>query len=181
MTKEELYEKLDIDSPADFAYFEQFADLIEAEDEIDERLVKDVLSEISSEDAADLVQNYFDDLTESLPDDADDIISLVDSIKQNLILCTEDLDSPSNRKSFAELIISFREWFHKKGNAKIDGQDTSIFYAAAEHRAEKIGQNSHSYDFSMSLDFDMEEISINLGAYKQVDILADEYDNDTEQ
>ena len=181
MTKEELYEKLDIDSPEDFSYFEQFADLIETEEKVEEGLVKEVLSAVSSQDAGDLVQNYFDDFTESLPDDADDLISLIDSIKQNLLMCTEDLDIPANRKTFAELICSFREWLHKKGNAKIDGQSTSIFCAAAEHRAEKIGHGSHTYDFSMSCDFDMEDISINLGEYKQVDILADEYDTDTEQ
>ena len=49
MTKEELYDLLEIDTPADLEYFEQMADLLETEEEISRDLFRHALSEIRAE------------------------------------------------------------------------------------------------------------------------------------
>ena len=46
MDKEKLYEMLDIDTPADFQYFEDLAELLECEEEIEEQALAELLEEV---------------------------------------------------------------------------------------------------------------------------------------
>ena len=57
MTLSELYKKLDMESPADMEYFEQFADLLELEEELPFDLFYMALSEVTAENAGELVEN----------------------------------------------------------------------------------------------------------------------------
>jgi len=174
MNKKDLYNLVDIDTPSDFAYFEQMADLMETEDYISEEDFSLVLSEVDGETASDLVENYFEDLTNAVPDEENDIVSLIDSVKQNLLLCTQNLDDVNVRADFSSQLFYFYQWFHNKGNASVDGKPCSIFAAVTEHRAEKLGFEEHRYDFSAgSVNYELEDISLNLGAYSKVDILND--------
>ena len=181
MNKEELFEILDIEVPEDFAYFEQFADLIECEEEIPEELIFAAISGMSGETAAELIDNYFEDLTGAIPDDADDLVSLTESIKQNMMLCTGNLEDSNIKAELASQIASFRAWFHKDGSAKYGELPCSVFYAITEHRSEKLGAEKNKCDFTNALDYDLDNISLNLGAYSGVDILEDESDETDEQ
>ena len=62
MTKEELYDLLEIDTPADLEYFEQMADLLETEEEISRDLFRHALSEIRAENAGEFAENYVGEL-----------------------------------------------------------------------------------------------------------------------
>ena len=181
MKKTELFEILDIEVPEDFAYFEQFADLIECEEEIPGDLIFAAISGMDGDTAAELIENYFEDLTGAIPDDADDLISLIESIKQNMLLCTGNLADTNVKAELANQIASFREWFHEDGKAKYGELPCSVFYAVTEHRSEKLGEVQNKYDFSNALDYDLDNICLNLGAYSKVDIFDDESDKTDEQ
>lgn len=181
MNKEELFEILDIDVPEDFAYFEQFADLIECEDEIPEELILSAICGMDGDSAAELIENYFEDLTGAVPDDADDLVSLIESIKQNMLLCSGNLEDKNVKAELANQIANFRAWFHEDGKAKYGDLPCSVFYAVTEHRSEKLGEVQNKYDFTNALDYDLDNISLNLGAYSKVDIFDDESDKTDKQ
>ena len=181
MTKAKLFEILDMEVPEDFAYFEQFADLVECEEEIDEELILKAISGMDGETAAELIENYFEDLTNAAPDDADDLVSLIDSVKQNMLLCTGNLDDINVKGELANQLAAFREWFHTDGKAKYGELPCSVFYAITEHRGDKLGNAEHKCDFSNALDYDLDNISLNLGAYSKVDIFDDEPDDESDE
>ena len=59
MNREQLYEYLDIDTPADFEYFENMADLVEAEAEIPSEAVFPLFEGADKTVLEELFTNYF--------------------------------------------------------------------------------------------------------------------------
>jgi len=173
MTKEKLFEILELDSPQDFSYFEQMAELLENEDEIPFNLFYEALSQIDADTAANLIENYFEDFSNAIPDDEDDFVCLVDSIKQNLLLGAENIDDEAVRRDFAECLYAFRTWLHKDKGAKVGGIPCSVFTAVTEHRSEKLGGNTSRYEFPSVKDYELDNISVKLGSYSKVDIFED--------
>ena len=86
MTLSELYKALEMDGPEDLDYFEQFADLMEMDGDIPFDLFYMALSGLKPDTAGDLVENYFEDLTGAAPDEENDLVSIIDSVEQNLLL-----------------------------------------------------------------------------------------------
>ena len=103
MNREELYRLLEIDSPADFDYFEQFADLVETEGDIDEELFCEVLSEVSAASLGEIIENYLEEIGRFLPDGTDDLFTLVDRIEDRLLLLAQGIDHDQfARRSLSE-------------------------------------------------------------------------------
>lgn len=177
MTLQELLEQLDVGDGESICYFEQFADLIEMDEEIPYDLFYMVVSAMYSEDAQDLVENYFEDLTSAAPDYDDELISLIETIKQGLILAAADLEDDDAKRSFAEQLYNFREWFNGDANALIDGKASSVKEAIACNRAEKLGDEPHKYEFPSCADYDLDSIGISLGKFEKVDILGEDADD----
>lgn len=175
MTKEELFEKLDIETPADFAYFEQIADLLEDEGDMPLELFSVVLSEVDSETMGTLLENYFEDLTGSIPDDADDLMCLIEEIKSNLIILSQNFEE--SREELIEELYYFKNWMHKEDGAMVDKGSCTLVDAVAEYRVEKLGGAKHTYAFPSVNDYDIKEMKYSLGKYSKVDILKENEDN----
>lgn len=178
MTLNELFKKLDMDGPADMEYFEQLADLLEIEEDIPFDLFYVALSEITPENAGELVENYFEDLIKAAPDDEDDLVLLMDSLQQNLMLLAQDLEGADARRSFAGQLYRFREWYKKPGTALVDGEAASLFEALIQAREDALSGGSHDFDFSGCLDFKLDDVSYGLGRFSAIDITADGEDSD---
>lgn len=174
MTQDELFELLDMEQPEDFSFFEQFADLVECEEDIPEELILEAVRGLDGETAAELIDNYFEDTENAAPDNADELISLLETIKQNLILCTNSLEDVNVKAEFANQLYEFRRWLHEDRKAKIGELPCSVFYALTEYRGEKLGGGNISCDFSGAVDYEPENISLSLGAYSKVDIIGDD-------
>jgi len=172
MTKEQLFEKLELESPIDFNYFEQMAELLECDEEISFDDFFSAISMLDGETAQSLIENYFEDFNGSIPDSDDEFVMMIESLKQNLILACSDIEN--TRRQFAELLYAFRQWMHEKSGAVVDGMPCTIIDALAEHRVEKLGGSSHKYEFPSVSKFEMEDISLSLGKYSKVDILKEE-------
>ena len=69
MDKEALYDLLDMESGEDFQYFENMAELLESDEDIDEDVLYELLEDIDLEAFAELAENYFDQLEEAVPDE----------------------------------------------------------------------------------------------------------------
>lgn len=174
MTLADLFEMLDMDTPADFEYFEQFADLMESEEDIPFDLFYSVISEASPETMTELTGNYMEDLSNALPDDYDDLFTIVDSVQQRLLLLCENLDDSDSRRDYANELYRFRQWFHKEDGAFVDGKPCCVMDAAARARSEKFSGTEHVYDFSPSLGYELEGLSVGLGSFREINLVESE-------
>ena len=181
MTLADLFEMLEMDSPADFEYFEQFADLMESEENIPFDLFYTAISQASSETMTELTGNYMEDLSNALPDDYDELFTIVDSVQQRLLLLCEDLDEGDSRRDYANELYRFRQWYHKNDGAFVDGVPCCVMDAAARARSEKFSGTEHVYDFSPSLGYDLEDLSVGLGSFSKIDLLGGDADEETEE
>ena len=185
MTLAQLFEMLDMDSPADLEYFEQFADLMESEENIPFDLFYTVLSEAEPQTLTELTGNYMEDLSNSLPDDYDELFTIVDSVQQRLLLLCESLESGSSRRDYAQELYRFRQWYHKEDGASVDGKPCCVMNAAAGARSEKYSGTDHVYDFTPSLNYELEDLSVGLSSFKEINVVeseaADEDDAEEDQ
>ncbi len=171
MTLAKLFKALDMETPEDMEYFEQFADLMEMDEDIPFDLFYIALSKVDAETAGDLVENYFEDLTTAIPDDANEMVSLVDSVEQNLLLLAADLDQDDVRRSFAQQLHKFRVWYQDPEGAEVDGKETSPFLAVLQAREDRLSGESHSIDFPSCADYELDDASYGLGGYSKVDVV----------
>ena len=102
MTLEKLYKLLEMDGPEDMEYFEQFADLMEMDEDVPFDLFYMALSGVKPENAGELAENYFEDLSNAAPEDENDLVLLLDSLEENLMHLAEDIDDADARRCFAE-------------------------------------------------------------------------------
>ena len=176
MKLQKLMEMLNMEDLADFEYFEQLADLLEYEDEIPFDLFYTILSQVEREVIGELLENYMDELSDNLPDETTELFTLIETIKQRLLLLAENLEEPNIRRTFTEELYRFRMWFIKPDAVSVDGASCSLLDAVTLYRAEKLGENKHQYDFEDCLDYQMDEISMELGAFDKIDISEDTED-----
>lgn len=176
MTLEKLYKLLEMDGPEDMEYFEQFADLMEMDEDVPFDLFYIVLSKLTPENAGELAENYFEDLSNAAPEDENDLVLLLDSLEENLMHLAEDIEDGDCRRSFAEQLYKFREWYKAPGGAEINGEKVSVFEALLQARTDAISGDTHELAFTSTDDFKMEDASYGLGRFSQIDITAEPED-----
>ena len=77
----ELLEYLDIEEPSQFEYFETMADLAEWDEYVEPDVLVELFSGADNEITAELIEDYFEDILEGLPEDSGEIFSLLHQIK----------------------------------------------------------------------------------------------------
>jgi len=182
MNDPKLLKMLDMDTPADLEYFEQLAELLEMDEDVDLDDLCELVSEADAQTLQELVHNYFEELTGNLPDDAQDVFSTADAIGQRLtMLAGSEAGDGAARQRFGEELYSFRSWLTSPEGAFVDGRPCSVLDAVTSCRMERFGGETHSYDFSPSLDYRLDELSIDLGTYSRVDVVRTPDDDEEEQ
>ena len=81
MDREELYELLDIDTPADFEYFENLAALLECDEYLEYEDIYALMEGVDKDTFSGLVDNYFDEITDFIPGDMAELYTLLEKIK----------------------------------------------------------------------------------------------------
>jgi len=180
MTLSELYNLLEIENPSQFEYFEQLADLLENEEPIGFDMLYTLLSQVSADTLKELIGNYMEDLCGSIPDRYEDFFILADSIQQKLVLLAENAEQDEPKKELIQELYRFRQWYHKEDGAAIDGVPCSVMNALFSCRSEKFSGEEHEYDFSGAMDYEIDEMSVSIGAFRTIDVAAraDESDED---
>lgn len=170
MDFDELLELLEIESADEFGYFEHFSALIECDEEIPYEPFFKMLAEIDSETLVDLTDNYFEDILQGMPDDGVDIYTLFDTIRQALLGLARNSSSREERVLYVDELYKFRNWYifesvvhcrRLKDNVK---KNVTLSEALSMYRLEKLNEEQYSYDFSDSLDYDIDEYSISFDA-----------------
>ena len=94
MDSKDFYRQLDIDNPQEFIYYDNYAAMIESEDEFSFSLLYELFENAGQDDLLNLTEGYFSDLLEDFPDDEEDLYILVENIGRCLtgILSSADDD-----------------------------------------------------------------------------------------
>ncbi len=175
MERDDLFDLLEIDRPEQFEYFEQFAELLECEEDIEFDDMFEALSGAAAENLGEFSENYFEELMNALPDSEQAAFAKLDSIQQRLMLLAADEDD-NGRRLFAQELYKFRDWYHEPGSAIVDGLSMSPMEALFECRADKLTGSEHKYDFSGFDRYELEELSMNIGNFSQIDVSGEDAD-----
>ena len=169
LTKKELYELLDIDVPADFQYFENLAALLECEDEIDDQTLALLLEGVDKKALAELIHNYFEEMTDFLPGDAAEAYGVLERIKFALMGLARNCDEEDLLSNLAEEIERFRIWYSVESRvyctSVLTGEEQvlPVRDAVTLARSENLTREKFEYDYSECLDYKLDEYIMNFG------------------
>ena len=174
MNYEELLEFLGIDNGSEFEYFENLSDLLESEEEIQDDALYLLFRQANKENLIDLIDNYFEDLLKSIPDDSADIFTLVEGVKMSFIGLIEASDSDKAEDEtalvhFCEEIGNFRNWYCVESKAECVNmtknlrETVSLRDALVYARLEKIDGDKYQFDFEGCMGYAPEEYVMSYG------------------
>lgn len=163
MNKEKIYELLDIDSPRDFIYFENFANLIECDEELDFVALVELFKNVEKPSLCQVMGEYFDYILENIPDDENEIYTVLDNVKRCLIgMASSNLDD-TEIANFTSEIERFRKWYNLetsvfiKNLATFEEKEHNLRDALVYPVLEKLEGGSYQYDFSRCENYKMDE------------------------
>lgn len=169
MDKEQFYQLLDIESGEDFMYFENFAALIECDEDVDTDWIYDILQDVDSEVFIEICNEFFDDVDNSIPDAETDLFTLLLTIRRAFIGMAkiDDEEVENGLLLLAEELNKFRQWYSVDSHVECRNQDTNqvkdvtLRDALALARMEKLSDESYFYDFSDAVNYNIEEYVMN--------------------
>jgi len=180
MTLDELLKEMEMEEPSPLEYFEQLTSLLEYDAPIPFDIFYSALSATRSEELGEWLELYFDELSENIPDAEQDLFSLSDSLRQRLALLWQSSGSEEARRTLVEELQRFQNWYTRPGNAIVDGIPCSVLEALTHFRAQKLGEPARTYDFRPSLDYPLEELSLQLGAFEPIGLDPEQEDEPDE-
>ncbi|MFV0516934.1 MAG: hypothetical protein ACK5MV_06025 [Aminipila sp.] len=185
MNYDELLEKLDIENPNEFQYFEHFADLMECDEYISYDALFELISQVDKAVLSELIENYFEEISESLPDDGTEAYTLLKTVSMSLRGMLKPMQEDDGEDYDRELVAftseleRFRNWYVIDSNiqcaSKKDGKikEVSFFDALILSRLEKLNEEEYSYGFDEGLDYSIDEYVVSFS-----DVIEDEEDNE---
>ncbi len=170
MDREELYELLDIDEPADFEYFENLAALLECEEYIEFEEIYALMQGVDKEALVTLLNNYFEEISDFIPGESAEFYLLMDKIKLSLMGLTKNSDDEENiLVNLAEELNRFRIWYSCDSQVvcRQIADNVEIIKTLRDAlllaRLEKIEGDKYEYDFSQCLDYELDEYIMSFG------------------
>ena len=160
-------------------YFEEFADLIETEDEINFEDVYEAIKGSLSEDMGEILENYMNELQIAIPDEEQELYMLVENMKTSMLFLCENLEDESTMNQFCEEVFRFKQWYTETGISLVNGVETTVMDAVATARANKITGDVSRFDFSGALDYEIKDFSFSIGQFQPIDILDESSESDS--
>mgnify|MGYP000893579489 CR=1 FL=1 len=180
MELQELLTLLEIEDPGEFEYYENFANLVESDEEISSEVLIELFSDTDSVVVSEIVRQYFDDMLETLPQDVLDIHILLENIKLSLMGLVKSTDDGENPVVFAEEVARFKTWYSFESVVECTGTETGeerilpLRDALTLVRLEKLGEEEFSYDFTGCLDYELEAYIMNFADLVRTESEEDE-------
>ncbi len=163
-----LLKKLDLETAEEFRFFEDFADLIEDDEELDEDEVYELFSNVDKEIVDEIINSYMDEIIEAYEDKDSELYTTLELIKNNLTrLFRED----GGIREFSEELIKFKEWFSISENVELEEIETgkvkfvTLVDSLSHIRMEKMETTKYRYDFSGCLDYSIDEYVVPLDLF----------------
>ena len=166
MNFEELLEYLDLEEAGQFVYFEAMADLLECEDYIDPEAVCQLIEGADRKMVAELLDDYFEDILEGLPENAGEIFSLLHQIKLCLTGMVANIEEEGDLRRFADELYRVHNWYAHESEVELTPEDGSgpLFHnvrdAITAARVEKLGGEKYRYDFESALNYEMDSYTM---------------------
>ena len=166
MNFEELLDYLDLEDAMQFEYFEAMADLIESEEYIEQEALYQLFEGAEKTMITELLEDYFEDILEGLPDASGEIYSLLHQIKVMLIGLSSSLEDDSELRLFTDEFHRFRNWYSHESEVGLTPDDggSTVYHtvrdAITAARLEKLGGEKYSYDFENALDYELDSYSM---------------------
>lgn len=165
MDKTAFYEMLDIEEPAEFKYYENMAALMESDGIIDVELIAELMSGVKQELLSEIIENYFSETMNLVPDDESELYILFEQIKNEFTGRLASFES-DDADSLAALIDKYRGWFVTNTSVydRMADRYSNVRDALYDILATKFLGSDYDFDFSDSLDYDIDYYEINVTA-----------------
>lgn len=166
MNFEELLEYLDLEEAGQFEYFEALADLLECEEPIEMEAVYKLFEGADKETVAGLLEDYFEDILDGLPENAGEIYSLLHQIKLSLIGMVSNLEDENDLRKFSDEIYKFLNWYSHESEVELSPENGGgdmwcvLRDAITASRMEKLGGEQYRYDFESALDYPLDSYTM---------------------
>jgi hypothetical protein len=167
-----LLRKLDIESPEQLEYFEQFAELAEIEGDIPEDVLMEFFRDADADALRELSDAYFEEIITGVPDDAADFYLLLTQIGRAFAGLADAIGGYDERRAYAEEFSRFRHWYTNTDSVVYitpDGsgeQRFTVLEALAQSRADTLtGANNDEaspFDFAGALNYEIDEYAVSL-------------------
>lgn len=164
MDKVRLYRILDIDSAEEFRYYENLAALLEADEFIEENLIRDLIRSADKSLLSEHMDSFFEELLKHLPDSENELYISVESLKRAFDGMIFEGMGDSELSGLASEIARFRKWYVHDLNAfdRIRGEDASVRDAVYEIAAARLLGDESDFDFRKALDYGLDGFDIRL-------------------
>jgi hypothetical protein len=170
MKLEELLNILDIEGPEEFVFFENFADLIECEEEVEYDALYSLIKGVNMLTLGEFIETYFDDVLEGIPEeDGIDAYTFIISVKMMLlglaesIAMAEEDEERDELPIFVEELFKFRNWFTRDSIVHMSKENDQtiisvpLLEAIISYRIEKLNEEHYSYDFENCVPYEIDE------------------------
>lgn len=174
MELDELMAMIDIDDPSGFEYFENFAEIAEADAEIPEETLYQLFSQVDPGTVSELIENYFEEILRAMPDDGTDAYILLDNISRSLAGLLQS-DEERAKVYFSEELARFHRWYTRDSEVSCVSQETGhekvmpLRDALTLARLERLDGEPHGYDFTGCLDYEIDEFIMHFAVDREDD------------
>lgn len=162
----ELLEYLDLEEASQFEYFEAMADLIESEEYIEQEAMYQLFEGADNTMIEELLQDYFEDILDGLPESSGEIFSLLHQIKLSLIGMISHAEDDSDMRRFTDEFYRFQTWYSHESEVELQPEDggapiySNVRDAITSARLENLGGDKYRYDFENALDYQLDSYTM---------------------
>ncbi len=168
MKLEKLLEFLELEDPSEFEYFENLADLMETDMEIEPETMYQLLEAVDMEVMGQMIENYFSEILNALPEDAMEMYTLLDSVRLAFVGMAKHLEEERDLVLFADELTRFRNWYSLYSTVWVREivkeipreKEVPLRDALTLVRMEQLGGEKYDYIFEEALDFEMDQYTV---------------------
>lgn len=189
MKLEKLLEFLELEDPSEFEYFENLADLMETDMEIDPETMYQLLEAVDMEVMGEMIENYFSEILNALPEDALEMYTLLDSVKLAFVGMAKHLEEERDLVLFADELTRFRNWYSLYSTVWVREiveelpreKELPLRDALTLVRMEQLGGEKYEYIFDETMDFEMDQYTVAFADLVQENSDSRERDEELEE
>ena len=169
MTKQELYELIDIDSPADLQYFENLAAFLECDAELEYEDVAALIKDVEKDTLAQLIGDDLEEMSDFLPESETELYTIFDNVRRSLVGMSKSCDDETTQTKLADEMERFRRWYSIESSVFLtnlgtaDEEEMTLRDALVCARLEALEGTKYQYDFSECSDYELDEYIVSFG------------------
>ena len=124
---------------------------------------------------ATLLEDYFEDILDGLPENAGEIYSLLHQIKLSLVGMVTNIEDENDLRKFSDEIYKFLNWYSHESEVELSPENGGgdmwcvLRDAITASRLEKLGGEQYRYDFESALDYPLDSYTMSFA-----DLVANE-------